>query len=163
SLPVVGIQALAFLLGLATVALVYLMAAVLRGHERTLVLVLSGIVVGALAGACISLVKILADPYDKLPAITFWLLGSLAGVKLADLAVAAPLVLFGLVPLVLWRWRIGVLSLGDDEARALGVDVAKLRAAVIAAATLMTASVVAISGVIGWVGLMGPHIARMLG
>jgi iron complex transport system permease protein len=162
SLPVVGIQALAFLLGLATVALVYLIAAVLRGHERTLVLVLSGIVVGALAGACISLVKILADPYDQLPAITFWLLGSLAGIKLADLAVVAPLVVAGLVPLVLLRWRIGVLSLGDDEARSLGVDVPRLRALVIAAATLMTASVVAVSGVIGWVGLMMPHIARMM-
>jgi iron complex transport system permease protein len=162
SLPVAGIQGLAFVGGLSTVALVYLIAAALRGHDRTLVLVLGGVVVGALAGACISLVKILADPYDQLPAITFWLLGSLAGVKLSDLAVAAPLVLVGLVPLVLWRWRIGVLSLGDDEARALGVDVAKLRAAVIAAATLMTASVVAISGVIGWIGLMIPHIARML-
>jgi iron complex transport system permease protein len=162
SLPVAGIQGLAFAGGLVTVALVYLISAALRGHDRTLVLVLGGVVVGALAGACISLVKILADPYDQLPAITFWLLGSLAGIKLGDLAVAAPLVLIGLVPLVLWRWRIGVLSLGDDEARALGVDVAKLRAAVIAAATLMTASVVAISGVIGWVGLMIPHIARML-
>jgi iron complex transport system permease protein len=162
SLPVLGIQALAFLLGLATVALVYLIAAVMRGHERTLILVLSGIVVGALAGACISLVKILADPYDQLPAITFWLLGSLAGVKLSDLAAVAPLVVLGLVPLVLLRWRIGVLSLGDDEARALGVDVPRLRALVIAAATLMTASVVAVSGVIGWVGLMVPHIARMM-
>lgn len=162
SLPVAGIQGLAFVGGLATVALVYFIAVVLRGHERTLVLVLGGVVVGALAGACISLVKILADPYDQLPAITFWLLGSLAGVKLADLAVAAPLVIAGLVPLVLYRWRIGVLSLGDDEARALGVHVARLRAGVIAAATLMTASVVAISGVIGWVGLMIPHIARML-
>jgi iron complex transport system permease protein len=162
SLPVAGIQGLAFAGGLVTVALVYLIAAALRGHDRTLVLVLGGVVVGALAGACISLVKIMADPYDQLPAITFWLLGSLAGVKLGDLAVTAPLVLVGLVPLVLWRWRIGVLSLGDDEARALGVDVAKLRAAVIAAATLMTASVVAISGVIGWIGLMIPHIARML-
>jgi iron complex transport system permease protein len=162
SLPVMGIQALAFLVGLATVALVYLIAAALRGHDRTLVLVLSGVVVGALAGACISLVKILADPYDQLPAITFWLLGSLAGVKLNDLGVVAPLVLIGLVPLVLLRWRIGVLSLGDDEARALGVDVPRLRPLVIAAATLMTASVVAISGVIGWVGLMIPHIARML-
>src|SRR5262245_50511918 len=159
SLPVAGIQGAAFVGGLVTVALVYLIAAALRGHDRTLVLVLGGVVVGALAGACISLVKILADPYDQLPAITFWLLGSLAGVKLGDLAVTAPLVLVGLVPLVLWRWRIGVLSLGDDEARALGVDVTKLRGAVIAAATLMTASVVAISGVIG---LMIPHIARML-
>jgi iron complex transport system permease protein len=162
SLPVVGIQALAFAVGLATVAMVYLIAAALRGHDRTLVLVLSGVVIGALAGACISLVKIMADPYDQLPAITFWLLGSLAGIKLADLAVAAPLVLIGLVPLVLLRWRIGVLSLGDDEARSLGVDVGRLRALVIVASTLMTASVVAISGVIGWVGLMMPHIARML-
>ncbi len=162
SLPVVGIQALAFVLGLGTVALVYLIAAALHGHDRTLVLVLSGVVVGALAGACISLVKILADPYDQLPAITFWLLGSLAGVKLADLAIVAPLVIIGLVPLILLRWRIGVLSLGDDEARSLGVDVTRLRLLVIAAATLMTASVVAISGVIGWVGLMIPHIARMM-
>jgi iron complex transport system permease protein len=162
SLPVIGIQGLAFAGGLATVATVYVIAAALRGHDRTLVLVLSGVVVGALAGACISLTKILADPYDQLPAITFWLLGSLAGVKLADLAVAAPLVAAGLVPLLLLRWRVGVLSLGDDEARALGVDVPRLRVVVITAATLMTASVVAISGVIGWVGLMMPHIARML-
>jgi iron complex transport system permease protein len=162
ALPVAGIQTLAFLAGLATVAGVYLIAAALRGHDRTLVLVLSGVVMGALAGACISLVKILADPYDQLPAITFWLLGSLAGVKLADLALVIPLVLAGLVPLVLLRWRIGVLALGDDEARALGVDVTRMRALVIIAATLMTASVVAISGVIGWIGLMIPHIARML-
>jgi iron complex transport system permease protein len=162
SLPVAGIQALAFAGGLATVVVVYLIAAALRGHDRTLVLVLGGVVVGALAGACISLVKIMADPYDQLPAITFWLLGSLAGVKMSDLAVAAPLVAAGLVPLVLYRWRVGVLSLGDDEARALGVDVGRLRALVIAAATLMTASVVAIAGVIGWIGLMMPHIARML-
>ena len=162
SLPVAGIQGLAFLGGLATVALVYLISAALHGHDRTLVLVLSGVVVGALAGAFISLVKILADPYDQLPAITFWLLGSLAGVKIGDLGVVAPLVFAGLIPLILLRWRIGVLSLGDDEARSLGVDVPRLRALVICAATLMTASVVAISGVIGWVGLMIPHIARMM-
>jgi len=162
SLPVAGIQGLAFLMGLGTVAVVYLISAALHRHERTLVLVLSGVVVGALAGACISLVKILADPYDQLPAITFWLLGSLAGVKLSDLTVVAPLVVLGLLPLVALRWRIGVLSLGDDEARALGVDVPRLRVVVIAAATLMTASVVAISGVVGWIGLMIPHIARML-
>jgi iron complex transport system permease protein len=161
-MSVAGIQALAFVAGLATVILVYLIAAALRRHERTLVLVLSGVVIGALAGACIALVKILADPYDQLPAITFWLLGSLAGVKVGDLALVAPLVFAGLVPLALMRWRIGVLALGDDEARALGVDVARLRGLVIFAATLMTASVVAVSGVIGWVGLMMPHIARMI-
>jgi iron complex transport system permease protein len=162
SMSVLGIETLAFAGGVATVLLVYLISSSLRGHDRTLVLVLSGVVIGALAGACISLVKILADPYDQLPAITFWLLGSLAGVKLADLAVTAPLVLVGVVPLIMERWKIGVLSLGDDEARSLGVDVGRLRAVVIGGATLMTASVVAISGVIGWIGLMMPHIARMM-
>ena len=162
SLPVFAIQLLAFAAGLATVALVYAIAALVRGRDTMLVLVLAGVVVGSLAGACISLLKILADPYDQLPAITFWLLGSLASLRNADLAVAAPLVLISLIPLVLLRWRVNVLSLGDEEAKALGINVEILRAAVVAAATLMTASVVAISGVIGWIGLVMPHLARML-
>jgi iron complex transport system permease protein len=161
-LPVAAIQFLGFGAGLATVAVVVTLAHALRTGGQLLVLVLAGIVVGALAGAAISLVKVLADPYDQLPAITFWLLGSLAGAKAADVAAIVPAVLAGLVPLVLLRWRIGVLSLGDDEAKALGVDVGRLRAIAIAGATLITASVVAISGVIGWVGLMVPHMARML-
>jgi iron complex transport system permease protein len=161
-LPVAAIQFLGFGGGLATVAIVVMLARTLRGSGDVLVLVLAGIVVGALAGAAISLVKVLADPYDQLPAITFWLLGSLAGVKPNDVGAVLPVVLIGLAPLVLLRWRIGVLSLGDDEARALGVDVGRLRALVIAAATMVTASVVAISGVIGWVGLMVPHMARLL-
>lgn len=160
--PVVLIQLLGFAGGLIAVFVVVALARMLRGGDDVLVLVLAGIVVGALAGAAISLVKVLADPYDQLPAITFWLLGSLAGVKTSDIAVTVPVVLLGLAPLVLLRWRIGVLSLGDDEARALGVEAGRLRAIVIAAATLITASVVAISGVIGWVGLMVPHMARLL-
>jgi len=162
SLPVVAIQGLAFATGLATVALVYGVATAVRGHEPTLVLVLAGVVIGALAGACISLLKILADPYDQLPAITFWLLGSLASIRPGDVATAAPAVLLSLVPLVLLRWRMNLMSLGDEEAAALGVDPRRLRVVFIAAATLMTASVVAISGVIGWVGLVMPHIARLL-
>jgi iron complex transport system permease protein len=162
SLPVIAIQGMAFVTGLATVALVYAVATAVRGHEPTLVLVLSGVVIGALAGACLSLIKILADPYDQLPAITFWLLGSLASVQPADVVAAAPAVLLSLVPLVLLRWRMNVLSLGDEEAAALGIDPRRLRVLFIAAATLMTASVVAISGVIGWVGLVIPHIARLL-
>jgi len=161
-LPVVVIQVLGFAGGLLTVMVVATLARTLRGSGDVLVLVLAGIVVGALAGAAISLVKVLADPYDQLPAITFWLLGSLAGVKANDVAATVPVVLVGLAPLVLLRWRIGVLSLGDDEARALGVEVERLRVIVIASATLITASVVAISGVIGWVGLMVPHMARLL-
>ncbi len=162
SLPVAAIQLLAFATGLATVGLVLLVAASVRGREPVLVLVLAGVVVGALAGSIISLLKVLADPYDQLPAITFWLLGSLASIKLQDLAATLPVALLGLAPLALLRWRINVLSLGDEEARALGIDAARLRVVVIAAATLITASAVSISGVIGWVGLIMPHMARML-
>jgi iron complex transport system permease protein len=162
SLPVVGIQLLAFLVGLGTVGLVLLIAASVRGREPVLVLVLAGVVVGALAGSAISLLKVLADPYDQLPAITFWLLGSLAAVKLDDLTATVPIAALGLVPLALLRWRINVLSLGDEEARALGINAVRLRIVVIAAATLMTASVVAIAGIIGWVGLIMPHMARMI-
>jgi iron complex transport system permease protein len=133
-----------------------------KNREPVLVLVLAGVVVGSLAGAAISLLKILADPYDQLPAIVFWLLGSLASVRGAEVWSAAPLVLLGLVPLVLLRWRINVLSLGDEEARALGVEAGRLRLIVVIAATLMTASVVAVAGVIGWIGLVIPHLARML-
>jgi iron complex transport system permease protein len=162
SLPVVGIQLTAFAMGLATVGLVYAIASMVHGREPILVLVLAGVVVGSLAGAAISLMKILADPYDQLPAIVFWLLGSFSAIRKGEVWAAAPLVALGLVPLLLLRWRINVLSLGDEEARALGVEAGKLRFAVVTAATLMTASVVAISGVIGWVGLVIPHIARML-
>ncbi len=127
-------------------------------------LVLAGIVVGALAGAGISLVKILADPYNQLPAITFWLLGSLSGIKSSTCRPVAPLVLLGLVPLAALRWRIGVLSLGDDEAKALGVNVRFVRGVVILAATLITATAVSVSGVIGWIGLVvsahGPPAGR---
>jgi iron complex transport system permease protein len=161
-MPVAMIQLLGFGGGLAVVMLVIMLSRALRGGGDILVMVLAGIVVGALAGAAISLVKVLADPYDQLPAITFWLLGSLAGVKVGDVAATLPMVLLGIAPLVLLRWQIGILSLGDDEARALGVEVARIRAVVILGATLATASVVAISGVIGWVGLMVPHMARLL-
>ncbi len=162
SLPLIIIQGFAFIGGLTTVGLVYLIASRVHGREPVLVLVLAGVVVGSLAGAMISLMKVLADPYDQLPAITFWLLGSLASTRPEDVLGVIPAVIVGLVPLVLLRWRINVLSLGDEEARALGVEAGRVRLIVVAAATLMTASVVAISGVIGWVGLVIPHIARMI-
>jgi len=162
SLPVIAIQGLSFVGGLGAVAVVYGVATTVRGHDPVLVLVLAGVAIGALFGAGVALLKYIADPYNQLPAITFWLLGSLAGAAPRDLQTAAPLVLVGLVPLVLLRWRINLLSLGDEEAQALGVSTGATRAAVIAAATLMTASVVSISGIIGWVGLLIPHFARLL-
>ncbi len=162
SMPVVVTQGFAFAGGLGTVALVYAVATAVRGHDPMLVLVLAGVVLGALAGACISLVKILADPYDQLPAITFWLLGSLAGTQPDDVWSALPFVVVGLVPLVLLRWRMNLMTLGDEEATALGIDPRRLRVLLVAAATLMTASVVAVAGVVGWVGLVMPHIARLV-
>jgi len=162
SLPVALIQLFAFAGGLAAVVLVTVVASAVRNTDRILALVLTGVVIGALAGAATSLLKVLADPYDQLPAITFWLLGSLASVTTTDTLPALPAVLLGLVPLVLLRWRINVLSLGDDEARALGVEAGRIRFIVIAAATLITASVTALAGVVGWVGLVIPHIARMI-
>lgn len=162
SLPVVAIQGAAFLGGMATVLVVIFVAQAVRGADQTLVLVLTGVVMGALAGAATSLLKVMADPYDQLPAITFWLLGSLASTTAPDLRPVLPAVALGLIPLILLRWRINLLSLGDDEARALGVEAPRLRLLVIAAATLITASVVAIAGVVGWVGLVIPHIARLI-
>ena len=163
SLPAAGIQAFAFIGGLAAVATVYAIAtAVRRAHDPVLVLVLAGVIVGSLLGAGISLGKVLADPYDKLPAITFWLLGSLASARLSDLATLAPPVLLGLVPLVLLRWRINVMALDDEEAQALGVRTGLLRGVLIVAATLMTAAAVSTAGIVGWIGLVVPHLARML-
>jgi len=162
SLPVVGIQLAAFAGGMGAVALVLVVAGAVRHGDRTLILVLTGVVIGALAGAATSLVKVLADPYDQLPAITFWLLGSLAAVTPEDVAPAILPVTLGLAALGLLRWRINVLGMGDEEARALGVEAGRLRLWTIAAATLITASVTAVAGVIGWVGLVIPHIGRML-
>ncbi|WP_199261452.1 FecCD family ABC transporter permease [Paracoccus binzhouensis] len=161
-LPVMAIQMLGFGMGLATVGLVIGLTLALRGGGQVLMIVLCGIAIGALAGAGISLVKLLADPEQQLPAITFWLMGSLAGAKRADVAAALPALLIGILPLLALRWRIGLLAMGDDESRAMGVDAARLRVLVIACATLMTAAAVAMAGVIGWVGLMVPHMARLL-
>jgi len=162
SLEVWAIQSLAFVFGLVAVAIAYSIAASLRGHDPILVLVLAGVVLGSLLGACIALVKYLADPYNQLPAITYWLLGSLAATNPGDVWSTVLPVLIGLVTLWLLRWRITVLSLGDEEAASLGVQVRRVRVAVIAAATLVTAAVVSISGIIGWIGLIVPHVARLL-
>lgn len=162
SLPVVAIEAASFVGGLAAVLIVYAIAAAIRGRDAVLVLVLAGVVIGALFGAGIGLLKYLADPYNQLPAITFWLLGSLAATNPGDLTALLPALAIGLAPLGLLRWRIDVMTLGKEEATALGIDTRVLRIVVIAAATLMTSAAVAASGIIGWVGLVVPHLARLV-
>ncbi|MCB5410908.1 iron ABC transporter permease [Pseudogemmobacter sp. CC-YST710] len=161
-LPVLLIQLSGFAAGLGVVALVLLLSLSLQPGGDALVMVLCGIAISALAGSGIALVKLLADPEQQLPAITFWLMGSLAGVKRNDIWLALPPILLGFIPLLLLRWRIGLLALGDDEARSMGVAAGKMRLLVILCATLMTAAAVSLSGVIGWIGLMVPHMARMI-
>src|SRR5918999_5200460 len=156
------IQIFAFSGGLLAVGLVYWIGSRLRGHDPLLALVLTGVVIGTLLGSAIALLKYLADPYNQLPAITYWLLGSLAAISPRDVLYSIPFMLVGLAPMALLRWRMNLLALPDDEARALGVDTGRLRILVISCATLMTAVAVAVSGIIGWVGLIIPHAARLL-
>lgn len=160
--PVVGVQAAAFCGGLLAVGLVTVVAGRVRRHDPVLVLVLAGVAVGTLLAAGTSLVKILADPYTQLPAMTYWLLGGLSAMTRGDAWAVAPAVAAGTVVLWLLRWRMNLLSLADEEAVALGVDVRRVRIVLVAAATLVTAAAVSVSGTIGWVGLVVPHVARLL-
>jgi len=162
SLGVFAIQAFAFIGGLVAVAAVYLIGSAIRARDPVLVLVLTGVVIGALLGSMIGLVKYVADPYNQLPAMTFWLLGSLAASNAADLVPLFGPVALGTLILAALRWRMNVMSLPDEEARALGVPTGALRIAIIAAATLVTSASVATAGIVGWVGLVVPHIARTL-
>jgi iron complex transport system permease protein len=162
SLGVFAIQGLAFVGGLIAVIAVYLIGSAVRSRDPVLVLVLTGVVIGALLGAGVGLVKYLADPYNQLPAMTFWLLGSLAAINVADLVPLLGPVTLGSLALLILRWRLNVMSLPDEEARALGVPTGLLRVAVVASATLVTSASVATAGIIGWVGLVVPHIARSL-
>src|SRR6187397_608014 len=162
SLGVFAIQAFAFVGGLVAVAAVYAIGSAVRSRDPILVLVLTGVVIGSLLGAGVGLVKYLADPYNQLPAMTFWLLGSLASTTVADLLPLLGPVALGTLVLLALRWRLNVMSLPEDEARALGLATGPFRIAVVAAATLVTSASVATSGIIGWVGLVVPHIARTL-
>ncbi|OAT32513.1 FecCD family ABC transporter permease [Proteus myxofaciens] len=157
-----SVQLFAFTGGLLAVALVYSIAKLAKQHDPVLSLVLVGIAVSALCGSAISLMKILADPYTQLPSITFWLLGGLSSITAPDLLAVIPLMLIGFIPLILLRWRMNILSLSDEEARSLGLNVELTRIIFILSATLITASAVSIAGIIGWLGLIVPHITRLL-
>ena len=156
-----GITASAFGFGLLTVGLTCTVGYRARGN-RVLNLILSGIMMTSLLTAGTSYLKLIADPTDQLPAITYWLMGSLNNTRSADLAFAAVPISAGLLVLLLLRWRLNLLTLGDDAARAMGVNTDALRLAAALSATLITASAVAVSGMIGWVGLVIPHLCRRL-
>lgn len=151
----------AFLFSLLTVGLVYLLAARAPG-KRLLNLVLSGIMVSSLFTSATSYIKLVADPSNQLPEITYWLMGSLSAARLTDVLQVLPPMILGLIPLFLLRWRIDLLTLGDEEARTMGVHTNRLRLILAMCATLVTAAAISVSGMIGWVGLVVPHLGRRL-
>ena len=157
----VMITVFAFLASLLSVALVYLVGNHTRGN-RVVNLLLAGIMVGSLFSACTSYIKLVTDPTNQLPQITYWLMGSLSGTRMGTVKFAAVCMAVGLVPLLLLRWRMNLLTLSPDEARAMGVHTDRLRLAVILSSTVLTAAAVSVSGMIGWVGLVIPHFCRML-
>lgn len=157
----VGIQMCAFILGIVCVGLVYFISKV-KGQRSMVMIILAGMVISALFQAMVSLLKYVADPQDVLPQITFWLMGSLSGVGFEELMLGSPFIIIGIVIIFLLRWKMNMLSLNEDESKSLGVNVKFVRLLVIISAALITASVVSICGNIGWVGLLIPHIARMM-
>lgn len=155
-----AMQVLTFVFGLLSVAIALLLA---KGEMRNnmILLVLAGMITGALFTAFLSIIKYVADPYSKLPTITYWLMGSLANIQTDILYSALPFVLLGLIWLGLQGHVLNVLSLGDDEAKTLGVNVNRKRLLVIILATFLSTMTVTLGGMIGWVGLVIPHLARL--
>jgi iron complex transport system permease protein len=149
----------AFICGLAAVLLAYMVSRVCR-MDATLGMVLAGMMIGSLFSSGTSFIKLIADTDSQLPAITYWLMGSLTDIRQKNLLAAIP-ILAGLIPLYLLRWRINLLTTGEDEARSMGIHTGALRGIIIVCATLATAASVSISGMIGWVGLVIPHFCRM--
>jgi iron complex transport system permease protein len=147
--------------GILAVFLSYLIGRVYKTAPN-IMLVLGGVIVSSVFSALISFAKYVADPYEQLPSIVFWMMGSLATAGYGDIMLAGPLILIGAMGLYGIRWKINVLSMGDKEAHTLGVDTRLTKGLVIFGATLATAGAVCVSGVIGWIGLIIPHIGRML-
>lgn len=163
SLSTIGIQLSAFFFSLFAVTLTYIISTIIgRGNSATLVLVLTGMVISTMFQSFISITKYVADPTDKLPAITFWLMGGLSSVGLKDMKTLFIPIIIGIVPLFFLRWKLNVLSFGDEEAKALGVDTSLIRVVVIICSTMLTAGTISVSGMIGWIGLVIPHMARMI-
>ena len=156
------VQGAAFAGGLAAGALALACAALTRSGDGRLALILCGVVAGALASAGLGLVVIVAEPYSQLPAITYWLLGSFTRATMVEALIALAPVCLGAAALLWLGFRLDVLSLGDEQARSLGLPARRLRLMALAAAALMTSAAVAVAGVVGWIGLLAPHAARLI-
>lgn len=156
-----GISAAAFCCGLLAVAAAWLVSRLSKA-DQAVALILAGMMISSLFSAGTSFVKLVADTQQQLPAITYWLMGSLSSIKDKDVVFLAIPVALGMIPLFFLRWRMNLLTVGEEEAQSMGVSTRRLRGAVIVCATLLTSASVAVSGMIGWVGLVIPHFCRML-
>lgn len=157
----VTIEASAFCFALVAVSLAYVISSIVKAN-RTLSLILAGLGISSLFSASISLMEYIANPINQLPTIIYWLMGSLASDTISDVYIAAIPMIIGIVILLLMRWRFNVLAMGEEEAKAMGVNVGRVRVIIIICCTLMSAAAVCISGIVGWVGLVIPHISRLL-
>ena len=161
-LPAAGVQGCAFAGALACVLAATFIARRLRAPDPVLSMLLAGIAIGAAASAALTLITALADPTRQLPAITYWMLGSFSMASMSDALLALAIVALALAPMWLLAWRANLLALPDDEAAALGADVPRLRRWIIASATLAASAAVAVAGIVGWIGLIAPHLAGLL-
>ncbi|MFI3200211.1 MAG: iron ABC transporter permease [Eubacteriales bacterium] len=155
------VQLFALVFGIISM-LIVLYVSRINGTSTLIMIILAGMVVGALFQAMVSLVKYVADPQDTLPSITYWLMGSLSGTTYETLAMGAPFIIVGIVMIFIFRWKLNAMSLHEDEAKSLGVNVKFVRIVMIVASTMITAAVVSMCGSIGWIGLLIPHISRMI-
>lgn len=160
-LNALGIQISALIFGILAVVLVFVFTRY-RHANQIMMIILGGMVVSSLFSALVSLIKYVADPNDVLPVITFWLMGSFSNSTIRSLYTGVPMIVLGMMILYLMRYRMNALSLKEEEAASLGINVRNNRMIVIVASSLITASVVSMCGVVGWVGLLIPHISRML-
>jgi iron complex transport system permease protein len=155
------IYLLSFIFSVLAVLSSLLIGSIYNRHNKVM-LVLGGVIVSSIFSALLSFLKYVADPYDQLPSIVFWLMGSLASVDYSDVLVSLLPIGIGTLILFAFRWRLNVVSMGDKEAKTMGVHVGFIRIMIIAGATLATAASVAVAGVVGWIGLVIPHVGRML-
>lgn len=155
------IQLSALVFGLAACMLAYSISKI-KGSSTIVMIVLAGMVVSALFQALVSLLKYVADPQDKLPSITYWLMGSMSGATYKTLAIGSPFILTGIAVIFALRWRLNILSLNEEEAKSMGMNIKVLRIGIIVSASLITASCVSMCGQVGWVGLLIPHVSRMI-
>lgn len=157
----IGIQILALVFGLVACFITYQIGRI-KGKTSIIMIILSGMVVSSLFQALVSILKYMADPEDELPSITYWLMGSMSSVTYKSLLLGLPFIIVGIVIIWVLKWRLNILSLNEDEAKSMGVNIKLIRILIIIASSLITASCVSMCGQIGWVGLLIPHVSRML-